>query len=134
MGLGALSTGTRADTAESGQHGNYGDVSIRSEGGRIFLLEGGRERELRLSATPQRDHLLRVLEEHGPAGIKLNADPRLIMSGSGGAGFSLRDIAKPFTDKPDPAAKTSPQESTPRNSPKRETGPRDRDTATDKKG
>jgi hypothetical protein len=135
LGLGALSTaGARTDLAEAHQRAGLGDAMIRSEGGKIFLSEGGRENELRLSATPQRDHLLRVLEQHGPAGIKLNADPRLIMSGSGGAGFSLRDITKSFTGRPEPTTKNPSQVTTPRSSPKQETGPRDRVTATDKKG
>ena len=67
---------------------------IRSEGGKIYLSEGGRESELRLGATPERDRLLRLLEEHGAAGVKLDPDPRLIMSGGGGSGFSLRDIQR----------------------------------------
>jgi len=50
-------------------------------------LGGRRETELRLSAAPQRDRLLRLLEEYGPAGVKLDRDPRLIMSSGGGAGF-----------------------------------------------
>src|ERR1700738_5313152 len=88
LGLGALSTaGARADTPDQGDRMAFGDVLIRSEGGRIFLSEGGRETELRLGATPQRDHLLRLLEEHGAAGLKLDRDPRLTMSGGGGPGF-----------------------------------------------
>src|SRR5271169_192282 len=117
LGMGALSTtGARADAPEQSNLTSFGDVLIRSEGGRIYLSEGGRESELRLTATPQRDHLLRVLEEHGPAGVKLNADPRLIMSGGGGAGFSLRDITKSVTGEPAP--RNQPQETTPRNPPK----------------
>src|ERR1700730_6628331 len=82
LGMGALSTaGARADAPEVGPGATVSpagrvDVLIRSEGGQIFLSEGGRETELRLAATPQRDHLLRLLEEHGAAGIKLDRHPR----------------------------------------------------------
>lgn len=133
LGLGALSTtGTLAD-AQANQTAS-GDVLIRSDGGKIYLSEGGRETELRLGATPQRDRLLRLLEEHGPAGIKLDPDPRLIMSGGGGTGFSLRDITKSFSGETKPTPKDSPQVTTPRSSPKQETGPRDHIAPTDKKG
>ena len=90
LGLGALSVaGARADTPESAPQAGAepvaaGDVTVRAEAGKIFLSESGRETELRLGATAQRDHLLRLLEKYGPAGIKLDADPRLIMSGGGG--------------------------------------------------
>ena len=46
-----------------------------SEGGKIYLSEAGRESELRLGATPERDRLLRLLEEHGAAGVKLDPTP-----------------------------------------------------------
>ncbi|MFZ3236895.1 MAG: hypothetical protein WA417_10270 [Stellaceae bacterium] len=140
LGLGALSVaGARADTAEPAPQAGAepvvaGDVTVRAEAGRIFLSESGRETELRLGATTQRDHLLRLLEKHGAEGIKLDADPRLIMSGGGGSGFSLRDITKSFTDKPEPAAKSAPPASTPRSAPKQETGPHDHGSAADRKG
>jgi hypothetical protein len=135
LGLGALSVASaRAITPGDNEHRSANDALVRSEGGRIFLSEGGRETELQLGPTPQRDHLLRVLEEHGPAGIKLNADPRLIMSGGGGAGFSLKDITKSFTGKPEPRPQTPPPVSTPETSPKQGTGSRDHNTATDTKG
>jgi hypothetical protein len=135
LGLGALSTaGARTDPAEAHQRAGLGDALIRSEGGKIFLSEGGRETELRLSATPQRDRLLWVLEQHGPAGIKLNADPRLIMSGGGGAGFSLRDITKSVTGEPAPASQDPPRASTPRSPPEQGSAPRDRSRAASKKG
>src|SRR5215472_13195363 len=44
LGLGALSTaGARADTPEQGKLTASGDVVVRSEGGRVFLSEGGRD-------------------------------------------------------------------------------------------
>ncbi len=135
LGLGALSSaGVRADTLDQSNRTASGDVLVRSEGGRIFLTERGRETELRLGATAQRNHLLQLLERHGPAGIKLNSDPSLIMAGGGGMGFSLRDLTKPFPGKPQPAAQNPPQVTTPRSSPKQDTGPRDHITPTDKKG
>jgi hypothetical protein len=132
--LGALSgAAARADTPDQASRSGLGDLQIRSEDGKIFLSEGGRETELRLGATPQRDHLLRLLEEHGPAGVKLDTDPRLIMSGGGGTGFSLRDLTSSFTGKRDRAAKTPPQVTTPSNSPKQEIAPRDHNPPADKK-
>ena len=101
-----------------------------SDGGRIFLSEGGRETELRLGETPQRAHLLRLLEEHGPAGVKLDRDPRLIMSGGGGSGFSLRDIQRSIFGDPAPAPRDAQQPGTP----KREPTPRNSKTTADKKG
>ena len=103
LGLGALSTaGAQGATAEGDGRAGAGGGLIRSEDGKIYLSEGGRETELQFTATPERDHLLRLLEEHGPAGVKLDADPRLIMSGGGGAGFSFWDLRKHLTDKPAP--------------------------------
>jgi hypothetical protein len=86
LGLGALSTAGAPADAQPNPTAS-GDALIRSDGEKIYLSEGGRETELRLSATPQRDRLLRLLEEHGSAGVKLDRDPRLIMSSGGGAGF-----------------------------------------------
>lgn len=139
LGLGALSvTAARANTPEalpqpSTEPVGTGDVTVRAEAGRIFLSESGRESELRLGATPQRDQLLRLLEKHGPAGVKLHADPRLIMSSGGGAGFSLRDITRSFTDKPASTTKNSPPAATPLSSPKQETGRRGQSPPADKK-
>src|SRR5262245_8398466 len=98
LGLGALPTAVaRADTAEEGGQTACGEVLIRIEGGRIYLTEGGREAELPLTATPQRDHLLRLLAEHGPGEVKLDRDPRLIMSSGGGSGFYWWGARKPAT-------------------------------------
>ena len=135
LGLGAAAVaGARADAPGDRARAGQSDVLIRSEGGKIFLSEGGQETELRLSATPQRDQLLRLLEEHGPAGVKLDPDPRLIMSGGGGSGFSLRDLTKSWTAEPAPAPQTLPQINTPPSSPRRGTPARSRDPVTEKKG
>ena len=110
LGIGALSTtGAQADAPERTNLSTFDDVSVRSEGGRIFLSEGGREIELRLSATPQRDRLLRLLEDHGPAGVKLDHDPRLIMSSGGGSGFYWWGTRKPAPVKPAPTLQNAPQ-------------------------
>jgi hypothetical protein len=110
LGMGALSTTTaRAEAPEHGDPSPFGDVLIRTEGGRIFLLEGGPENELRLSPSPERDRLLRLLEEHGPAGVKLDRDPRLIMSSGGGSGFYWGGTRKPVLDKPPPPLQNAPQ-------------------------
>jgi hypothetical protein len=110
LGLGALSTaGARADTLDQAHRTSFDDILIRSEGGKIYLTEGGRESELQLTATPQRDHLLRLLEEHGPGGVKLDRDPRLIMSSGGGSGFYWWGTRKPAPVKPAPALQNAPQ-------------------------
>src|SRR6266478_7640816 len=135
LGLGALSTaGARADTPDQAHRTAFRDVLIRSEGGKIYFSERGRETELRLGATPERDHLLRLLQDHGPAGVKLDPDPRLIMSGGGGAGFSLWDVKKSLTDKPTPAPQDPPQATRPLSPPEKGSAPRPRNPATDKKG
>jgi hypothetical protein len=133
LGLGALSTaGAQADTQTSQK--SPGDLLVRSNGGKIYLSEGGRETELKLGATPQRDRLLRLLEEHGSAGVKLDSDPRLIMSGGGGAGFSLWDIKKSVTDRAAPAPQDAPQATMPSNSPEPRSAPRKHAPGVDKKG
>jgi hypothetical protein len=133
LGLGALSVPEApADVRETSRDdaASLGGAVIRSDGGRIYLFENGRETELPLSATPEREHLLRLLDEHGPAGIRLDPDPRLIMSGGGGTGFSLWDIKKSLTDKPPPAPPDPPQATTPSRSTKRQPASRDRNQST----
>ena len=135
LGMGALSIASaRAGTPEDRERISPGDVSIRSERGKVYLSEGGQETELSLGATPQRDHLLRLLEKRGPAGVTLDPDPRLIMSGGGGAGFSLWDSKKPVTDKPPPVPQDPPPAVAPRNEPEKGSTPRDRRPTTDGKG
>ncbi len=110
LGLGALSgAAARADTPDQAHRTALGDLQVRSEGGKIYFSEGGRESELRLGATPERDRLLRLLEEHGPAGVKLDRDPRLIMSSGGGSGFFWWGVRKPLPNEPVPALQNSPQ-------------------------
>jgi hypothetical protein len=118
LGLGALSTaGARADTLDQAHRTSFDDILIRSEGGKIYLTEGGRESELQLTATPQRDHLLRLLEDRGPGGVKLDRDPRLIMSSGGGSGFFWWGLKKPTTDKAAPAGSVPPHGTTVPNPP-----------------
>jgi len=132
LGLGALST-TGAPADARANQTTSGDTLIRSDGGKIYLSEGGHETELRLSATPQRDRLFRLLEAHGPAGVKLDRDPRLIMSSGGGAGFYWWGQKKSTPDGVAPAGSApSPQVTGPSSSPKQST-PRDRSPAADKK-
>jgi hypothetical protein len=134
LGLGTLPTVVaRADTPGDRSRTISGDMLIRSEGGKFYLTEGGRETELRLGATPERDRLLRLLEEHGPSGVKLDHDPRLIMSSGGGSGFYWWGIKKSTTDKAAPAGSAPPRGTTPPNLP--DQGPaRDHDPATDRQG
>jgi hypothetical protein len=114
LGLGALSTaGARADTPDQELSRTFGELLIRCENGKIFVSEAGHETELRLSATPERARLLRLLEEHGGAGVKLDADPRLIMSSGGGSGFYWWNTKKPVTNKPAPMLQHPPQPTAP---------------------
>lgn len=131
LGLGALPAAvSQADTPGQDNFTVAGDTVIRSEGGRIFLSEAGRESELRLSATPERDRLLRLLEKHGASGVKLDRDPRLIMSGGGGTGFSLRDIQRSIKGDPPPSTRDPPPPALQKPNP----AGRERKPATDKKG
>jgi hypothetical protein len=132
LGLGALSTAGASADAQANQTASGGPL-IRSDGGKIYLSEGGRETELRLGATPQRDRLLRLLEEHGPAGVRLDRDPRLIMSSGGGAGFYWWGQKKSTPEGVAPAGSApSPQVTEPSRAPKQST-PRDHSPASDKK-
>ncbi len=132
LGLGALSApAAQASAPETRMPAGLGDTLIRSENGKIYLSEGGRETELRLGATPERDRLLRLLEEHGPAGIKLDRDPRLIMSGGGGTGFSLWETKKSTPDKP--AAPDPARGNIPPKSPEQRSTPSDPNPASDKR-
>ena len=133
LGLGALTpAGAQAAAPPQSSETGAADVTVRSEGDRIFLSEGGVESELRLDATPHRDRLLRLLNEHGSAGVRLHADPRLIMSGGGGSGFSLWDAKKPSA-KPAPTRQVPAETSAPPSAPDRRS-PRDQGRAADKKG
>ena len=114
LGLGAAAVaGARADAPPDHERTGLGDVLIRSEGGKIYLSEGGAETELRLGETPERDRLLRLLQDHGPAGVKLDRDPRLIMSSGGGSGFYWWGVRKPPPNEPAPALQNTPPLPTP---------------------
>jgi hypothetical protein len=135
LGLGALSAASaRADTPGDHKQAGQGETLIRSDGGRIYLSENGRETELRLGATPQRDRLLRLLERHEPRGLRLDPEPRLIMSGGGGMGFSLWNLTKPSADKPKSANSDQWQPERRQGSPRHETTPRNRKSPSDEKG
>jgi hypothetical protein len=133
LGLGALAVpDARADlpgTSRDNEESVRGAV-IRAEGGRIYLSENGRETELRLGTSPEREHLVRLLEEHGAGGVKLDRDPRLIMSSGGGSGFSLRDTPRSVFGDPPPTPRDPPPPA-PQN---RDPAGRERKPASDKKG
>src|SRR4051812_10774030 len=93
LGLGALSvTGARANTAAPLPAADpvvSGGLSIRSEGGGIYVAENGRDfQEIRLGDTQEARHLAQLLAgrepKSGEAGIKLAP---LILAGAGGSGF-----------------------------------------------
>jgi hypothetical protein len=124
LGLGAAAVaGARADVPGDHERAGQSDVRIRSEGGKIYLSEWGKETELRLGATLERDRLLGLLQDHGPAGVKLDRDPRLIMSSGGGSGFYWSGARKLLPNEPIPALQNSPPLPT---SPRLDPGPNPR--------
>ena len=106
---------------------------VRSDGGKIYLLEGGRETDTAARRDPAARSPVAALEEHGHAGVKLDPDPRLIMSGGGGAGF-LWDSKKSPPDKPAPVPQDPPQVTPSTSLPEPRSAPRYQQPATDKKG
>ena len=134
--MGALSTaGARAHAPELANRPAFGDLQIRVAGGKIYFSEGGREfQELQLSATSQRNHLLRLLEEHGPASVKLDRDPHLLMSSGGGSSFFWWNKKAPVADTPAVAPQDPPQVTSPPSSPERGLAPPGQNPAADKKG
>jgi len=136
LGVGALSTaGARADASDLADRPAFGDLQIRSEAGKIYFSEGGREfQELRLSPTPQRNHLLRLLEEHGPARVKLDRDPHLLMSSGGGSSFFWWNKKAPVADTPATAPQDPSQVTPSPSSPERGLAPPGQNPAADKKG
>ena len=136
--MGALSgAAARADTPDQAHRSAFGDLLIRTEGEKVYLSEGGGETELRLGATPERDRLLRLLEEHGATGVKLDREPRLMMSSGGGSGFYRWGVRKPLTNEPVPALQNSPPAPTqPQLDPRgyQRPAPRNNDAPNDGKG
>jgi len=136
LGMGALSTaGARADAPDLANRPAFGDLQIRSAGGKIYFSQGGQEfQELRLSATPQRDRLLRLLEEHGPARVKLDRDPHLLMSSGGGSSFFWWNTKAPVADKSAAAPQDPPQVNPPPSLRDRELAPPGQNPVAGKKG
>jgi hypothetical protein len=101
LGLGALSaSAVQANTAEANV-GNeplrvpqqsaksFGELRIWSDGGRLYLVEPGKEaEELHLGDTAEARHLRQLLEHDGAAADAPRVLPhRLILVGGGGDGF-----------------------------------------------
>jgi hypothetical protein len=99
LGLGALSAAVaRADTVQGqlgagtaplaeGPQARLGEALIRTEGGRIYLSEGGGEfHELPLADTTHARMLKQLLESNGAdaAGVRLTP---MLLAGDGGEGF-----------------------------------------------
>lgn len=134
LGVGALTGGgARGEVPKNPPTPHAAGTVIRSEGGKIYLSEAGKETELRLGAGPHRDRLLRLLDVHGPKSVRLDADPRLIMSGGGGAGFSLRDLTRAFRKDSAPQRDTLPVKQ-PSKMQKPSADPRQYGAPIDKKG
>lgn len=117
LGMGALSTaGARADAPEIGPGATVspagrGDLSIRSEGGRIYLSEGSGEfHELPLGDTPEARHLRQLLDRSAaaanPSGLRLSPT---ILAGGGGSGFHWN----PFWKAQPPDKKAAPDQAIP---------------------
>jgi hypothetical protein len=136
LGLGALSTaGAQAEAPDQSNLGTFGDISIRSDGGKIYLSEsGGDFQELQLRDTAEARHLKWLLEQNGtasdPAGLRLNPT---ILAGGGGTGFSLWEIKKSLTDKPAPTPQNPPQGTAPQSVPERESASQNQNPTTEKK-
>jgi hypothetical protein len=106
LGLGALSAaGARADAPDAKPDGSvgplYGDVLIRSEGGKIFLSERGRDfEELQVKDTAEVRNLKKLLDDHEGAVVRVNP----MMVADSGAGFMW----------PTPEKTSAPDKATPR--------------------
>ena len=109
LGIGALPTTGGPAAAQATAPGPAaapaarGDIGIRSEGGKVYVSEGGREfREVPLGDNPQARHLRQLLESNGaaagPAGLRLSP---MRLAGGGGAGFHWT----PFRKSDDPPEK-----------------------------
>jgi hypothetical protein len=142
LGLGALSTaGAQGDAPDQTSPRSFGDLSIRSEGGKIYLSEGGRDfQELQLPDTPEARHLKRLLAQNGivtdPTDLQVNS---VILAGGGGTGFSLWDIKRSVPDKPAPVPQDPPQVTAPPTlgldpGTQQRSTPRDQTVVTGKKG
>jgi hypothetical protein len=121
LGMGALSTtGARAEAPEIGPGATVspvgrGDLSIRSEGGKIYLSEGSGEfREVPLGDTPEARHLRHLLDRSdvaaGPAGLRLSPT---LLAGGGGSGFHWN----PFEKAQTPDKKAAPDQANPTDMP-----------------
>jgi hypothetical protein len=125
LGLGALSaTGASASAPETAADPpnsstsekdppNFADLVIRSEGGRIYLAEGGGPfKALGLGDTAEAQLLKEIVERQGatPTAIRVKAT---ILAGAGGDGFHWAPVTRPdvqgksgSSGKPVPAQKT----------------------------
>jgi len=133
LGLGALSASAAQANTAGVNAGNeplrvpqqsaksFGELRIWSDGGRLYLSEPGKDaEELRLGDTAEARHLRQLLERDGAAADAPRVLPhRMILVGSGGAGFqwnrarqpdSSDKTGKPTTtrgsDRVDPPART----------------------------
>jgi hypothetical protein len=100
LGLGALSAaGARADTGRGqpgagiapvaqGLQAGLGEVLIRTEGGRIYVSEGGREfRELQLTDTAHARMLKELLQNNSAEATAATRLTPMLLAGDGGSGF-----------------------------------------------
>jgi hypothetical protein len=117
LGLGGLFGGTaQADRlqiqparatpeASGGLTSPMNDVSIRIDGGNIFISQnGGVFEELRLGNTPEAAHLRKLLRDAGADGqsVSIPVDAMIVASG-GGSGKGQKPKEKTSTEGTDPA-------------------------------
>jgi hypothetical protein len=136
LGLGALpTTALQADAPEQNTPTSFGNVLMRTEGGKIYLSEGGKKfQELQLRDSAEARFLKQLLEQNGtataPAGLLLNPT---IFAGGGGTGFSWWNIKKSATDKPAPTLQDPSQVTAPPSRPDQGSAPREQNPVTEKR-
>lgn len=83
-------------------------VTIRSEGGKVYISQAGRPfEELTLGDTPEAEHFKRLLEEAGFAAGQISVPVGSTIVASGGGGLDGRKPHKPDTKGSGPEKPTT---------------------------
>jgi hypothetical protein len=134
LGLGALpTTGLQADAPAQNDLRSFGDILIRSEGGKIYLSEGGGKfQELQLRDSAEARFLKQLVQSHSRGSAILRLNPT-ILAGGGGTGFSWWNTKKSLADRPTPARQDPPKVTAPPSPPDQGSAPRDESPTIEKK-